>query len=618
MIDLAKRRRAIALLLGLLLVALSFPSLAGAHASLTGSQPTSGATIDRAPPRVVFRFSEQVEGSFGAVRVVDERGRRVDDGHVSRVAGGSGLAVGLRGGIGRGAYTATYRVVSADGHPVSGGITFTIGRGVTATPLDVRSEAAGSSAPAGIGTALSIARAVRYLGIGGVCGLLVLLLVVWRPLRRAGRVPDPAAEPFARAAGRLLRGAALVGALGAVAALVLQTANAGGTGIGDALRSGPLGDVLGTRTGAWFALSAVAFALLAGAAGRLARATGGWLPIVGVALLALLVVAPAIGGHAAASSPSAVLIPVEIVHVAGMGSWVGGLLALLLVLPRATRALPAGSPRTALLAAVLMRFSPVALVSVAALTAAGTTLAIFQLTTLYDLTDTAYGRAILIKASLLTVAIGVAVVQRELLLPRLRRLAAGNEALAEGEQADAPATATAGGAEASAPVAAGPAAEALPAAGQAPASNAAATGRHVRTALRAELALLVAVLITTGALAGYAPPKAQTSGPASVTRDVGDLEVQLVVDPARRGPNALHLYVLDRRGQPLRRVAELRVRALPPNRGTPIDVPARVAGPGHWVAPAVPLATRGSWRISVELRRSAFDQQELELPVRVR
>lgn len=606
MIDAAKRRRAIGLLLGLLLLALGFPSLAGAHASLTGSQPTSGATIDRAPPRVVFRFSEQVEGSFGAVRVVDERGRRVDDGHVSRVAGGSGLAVGLRGGTGRGAYTATYRVVSADGHPVSGGITFTIGRGVTATPLDVRSEAAGSSAPAGIGTALSIARAVRYLGIGGVCGLLVLLLVVWRPLRRAGRVPDPAAEPFARAAGRLLRGAALVGALGAVAALVLQTANAGGTGIGDALRSGPLGDVLGTRTGAWFALSAVAFALLAGAAGRLARATGGWLPIVGVVLLALLVVAPAIGGHAAASSPSAVLIPVEIVHVAGMGSWVGGLLALLLVLPRATRALSAGSPRTALLAAVLMRFSPVALVSVAALTAAGTTLAIFQLTTLYDLTDTAYGRAILIKASLLTVAIGVAVAQRELLLPRLRRLAAGNEALAEGEQPDAPATAIAGGAETP------------PAAGQTPASNAAATGRHVRTALRAELALLVAVLITTGALAGYAPPKAQTSGPASVTRDVGDLEVQLVVDPARRGPNALHLYVLDRRGQPLRQVAELRVRALPPNRGTPIDVPARVAGPGHWVAPAVPLATRGSWRISVELRRSAFDQQELELPVRVR
>ncbi|WP_320668930.1 copper resistance CopC/CopD family protein [Patulibacter defluvii] len=574
--------RALRLALLALLVALALPAVAGAHASLTGSQPASGAVVERAPERVVFRFSEQVEGAFGALRVVDERGRRVDDGHVTRTDGGSALAVGLRSGTGRGAYTATYRVVSADGHPVSGGITFTVGRGVTAVPLDVRTQAAAASAPAGIGTGLAVARAVRYLGIGAVVGLLVLLLAVWRPLLAAGRVQEPAREPFARAARRLLRGAAIVGAVGALAALVLQTANAGGTGLLDALRPRALGDVLGTRTGIWFALSAAAFALLAGLAGRLVRAPRGPLAVAAGALLVLLVVAPALGGHAAASSPAAVLIPVEIVHVAGMGAWVGGLAALLLVLPRATRALPTGQPRTALLAAVLLRFSPVALVSVAALTVAGTTLAILQLTTLYDLTDSAYGRAILIKATLLTVAIGIAALQRELLLPRLRRLAAGKGDDGEG---DAPP---------------------------------AATGRHVRTALRAELALLATVLVTTGALAGYAPPKATTSGPVAVTRDVEDLEVQLVVDPARRGPNALHLYVLDRRGRPLARVAELRVRALPPNRGTPLDVPARPAGPGHWLAPAVPLATRGGWRISVELRRSAFDQIEVELPVRVR
>ena len=56
-------------------------------------------------------------------------------------------------------------------------------------------------------------------------------------------------------------------------------------------------------------------------------------------LAALLAVSPALAGHAATQSPSALLIPIDILHVTAMSIWVGGLLILVALLPVATRAL---------------------------------------------------------------------------------------------------------------------------------------------------------------------------------------------------------------------------------------------------------------------------------------
>ena len=81
------------------------------------------------PGAVVFRFSEPVEGNFGAVRVYDAEGERVDEGDAFHPDGeGPKLGVHLKPGLPDGSYTATYRVVSADGHIVSGGYVFSIGK----------------------------------------------------------------------------------------------------------------------------------------------------------------------------------------------------------------------------------------------------------------------------------------------------------------------------------------------------------------------------------------------------------------------------------------------------------------------------------------------------------
>ena len=114
-----------------LLLAAFFAASAGpasGHAVLEGSSPPRGAELAEAPSEVNFTFNEPVEASLGAVRVFDTEGNEVQDGELER-PGGSAEVVGatlpddLRDGI----YTATYQVVSADSHPISGGITFTVG-----------------------------------------------------------------------------------------------------------------------------------------------------------------------------------------------------------------------------------------------------------------------------------------------------------------------------------------------------------------------------------------------------------------------------------------------------------------------------------------------------------
>src|SRR5436190_5162401 len=84
------------------------PAGASAHAILESTTPQRGATLRTEPAAVTLRFSEPVEGNFGAVRVFDASARRVDDGHTVHPGGiASQLGVGLKPGLPRGTYVAT-------------------------------------------------------------------------------------------------------------------------------------------------------------------------------------------------------------------------------------------------------------------------------------------------------------------------------------------------------------------------------------------------------------------------------------------------------------------------------------------------------------------------------
>jgi copper transport protein len=575
-----------------LLALAAAPAAAQAHALLEGTSPQRGAVLRTQPDAVVFRFDEPVEGSFGAVRVYDRTGGRADAGDAFHPDGNAkALAVHPKPGLAQGTYTATYRVVSADGHIVSGGVVFSIGR-ATGSGLTVADLTAGGGSGPVTETAFGIARGLQLLAIALALGGLAFLVLVWRPALRApaARALAPAAAPpFLAALRRLLLVAAVLGAASGAAAVVLEGAEAAGVSGFDALGGRIVRETLGTRFGAvwgsgvlaWLALGLLAaWALRPRTPERDAAHGAVQPPNAALAPLALpaacLLALPALGGHAATQPPVALLLPANLLHVAAMSAWAGGIATLLLAVPRATRRLePAYRGR--LLAALLERFSPLALASVALLLASGIVQSAVLVRTPAHLLDTAFGRAVLAKLLLLAALIVLGAHQRRRTVPALRRIAA------EG----------------------------------APPGRA---GVRLRDVLRGEAALLLVVLGVTAALTAYAPSIAVGTGPFSATTTIGPAQLQMTVDPALVGANQIHLYLLDPRdGTQYTRAKEVTVAETEPDRGIgPLRQAATKAGPGHYVATGVVMGAPGTWQVRVTVRVSAFDEYVRTVTVPVR
>ena len=432
--------------LALALAALALlPQTASAHALLEATTPERGARLERAPEQVSLRFSEPVEAEFGAVRVFDSDGREVQTGRTFHPGDRAAeVAVRLKAGLGEDGYTVTYRVISADSHPVSGGFVFVVGD--APAPSTTVGDLLGDddTGPA-IGTAFGVARAVQFGAIALGLGALLFALLCWLPALRAtagaGAGWEAASTAFSARLRALLLIAAAAGATSAAAAIVLQGAVAGGTGIGPALSADVIGDVLGTRFGVVWALGLVAWLLVGvlaaaprpvpvlkpasvGATG-LALAPTPRLAMLAVPLAALSAL-PALGGHASVQSPVALLTTANVLHVIAMSAWLGGVAVLVLVLRSATARLAPGE-RTRLLAAVVARFSTLAGVAIAVLLASGIVQGLVEVRTVPNLVETAFGRAVLVKIVLFAGIVALGAINRRRLLPALARAAREGE-----------------------------------------------------------------------------------------------------------------------------------------------------------------------------------------------
>ncbi len=365
----------------------------------------------------------------------------------------------------------------------------------------------------------------------------------------------------------MLLAAAVAGAVSGVVAIGLQAATAQGTPLWSAL--GAAGDVLETRFGTVWGLGVLAW-LAAGALALAGRPLAAAVPLAWLALL------PGLGGHAGVQDPVAVLLPANVLHVLGASAWIGGIAVLVLALPAATRAVGAEA-RTPLLAATMARFSTIALAGVAALLAGGILQSVLQLDAVADLVETAFGRAILVKAGLVLALLVLGGLNRRRILPALDRAAADG-------------------------------------------ASPGRAGALLRRSLRAEVALGIAAFAATGALAGYPPGTTQASGPYSASAALGPARVDLTVEPAQAGPNELHLYLFDAQdGTQYDVPSEVAVSAALPERGIePLALDLRKAGPGHYVAGGAPLSPAGDWRLELVARVSEFDELRtaFEVPVR--
>ncbi|WP_201766733.1 copper resistance CopC/CopD family protein [Micromonospora sp. L5] len=393
----AARSGAVAGLLLLLVALLLTPATpAAAHAVLVSSSPAASAVVPEAPAQVVITFSEGVRKVPGKVRVIAPDGSRADRGEPTFQGAEVTIPVDPSGG--RGTYLVSYRVISADSHPVSGAFTYSVGA-PSEPPTDSGSD---NRANPVTENAVKVAKYAGYTGLLLLVGPALVLAALW-PRRLSRRGP-------ARLAWT---GLGLL-AVATVAEVWLQVPYVNGGGLFDVTGSG-LGDVLGSAYGTTHLvrlglLAAAAFLLRPLFAGPIGRTDGIILAVLGGAALFTWPLA----GHAAASPAPAVSVVVDAVHLGGMAVWLGGLVMLAVFLLRRA------DERE--LDAILPIWSRWAALAVAALLLAGTVQGLIEVASLQALFDTTYGRLLLAKIVLFALVIGVAAYSRALVR---RRVAAG-------------------------------------------------------------------------------------------------------------------------------------------------------------------------------------------------
>lgn len=299
---------------------------------------------------------------------------------------------------GRGTYLVSYRVISADSHPVSGAFTYSVGAPST-PPTDTGSD---NRADPVVENGVKVAKYLGYAGLLLLVGPALVLGALW-PRRLSRRGPARLAWT---GLGLLV--------FATLAELWLQVPYTAGGGLFDVTGAG-LGDVLGSTYGATHLvrlglLAAAAFLLRPLFAGPVGRTDGVILAILGGAALFTWPLA----GHPAASPAPAVSVVVDAVHLGSMAVWLGGLVMLGGFLLRRADERELG--------AILPIWSRWAALAVAALLLAGTVQALIEVATPTALVDTMYGRLVLAKIVLFVLVLGVAAYSRALVR---RRTAAG-------------------------------------------------------------------------------------------------------------------------------------------------------------------------------------------------
>jgi copper transport protein len=352
---------AIGLLAAIMLAVIAAPSLAFAHAALVTTDPADGTVLGQSPTQFSLSFSEPV--SPLVLTLVRPDGMplpltafRLNDQTVE---------IDNPQTLGSGTHVLSWRVISADGHPVGGSVLFSIGA-PSAAP------AASDSVDRGLRSAIWIGKVFLYVGLFlGVGGAFA---IAW--LAKGGRSGQ-----------RFVIAAILSGLVAAPVSLGLQGLDALGAPLVRLAQPGVWQAGFGTSFGRTVLVALVALGLgllsLVGSRGgaRLFALAG--LAGVGAALAA--------SGHASAAEPQWLTRPMVFLHGAGIAFWAGTLAPLGLAMWRKpVEATP-----------FLRRFSQTILPVVAVLAATGIVLAIIQVQAPAALLDTAYGRLLLIKLGLL-------------------------------------------------------------------------------------------------------------------------------------------------------------------------------------------------------------------------
>ncbi|WP_406217796.1 copper resistance CopC/CopD family protein [Streptomyces canus] len=594
---------------------------ASAHAALTGSDPQQGVVVDKAPDQVSLTFSEKVALSNDSLRVLDPKGKAVQQGKPFEV-GGTTYGVKVHSGLPDGTYTVTYQVVSADSHPVAGAYTFSVGAPST-TSVSVSGDTAGGGV---VGWLYGFGRYMSYAGFIVLVGGAAFVLGCWQ--RGAGVKPMQ----------RLVVGGWLTLTSATLLLLLLRGSYTGSGKVGDIFDLDLLGNVLQTKAGAalvsrllLLAAAALFISVLFGAYDKREdeekRDLTFGLAIGGTVVSAGLAASWAMAEHASVGLQAAIAMPVDVVHLLAVATWLGGLTALLVALYRSDAPIESAAVR---------RFSQVAFGSVAALVATGVYQSWRQLGSWSAFTETRYGQLLLVKIGLVALLVGIAFVSRRWTAQLADTVVRQNKRAPQKERVAASASgfgkSKGGGSKRAAQLARQQAA--MDTARQKRTRDADPNRFGLRRSVLAEAGVAVVLLAVTTVLTQTEPgrteedakaAKAASSSSSSsdasnasgaltldMSFDTGGTDGKGVVtvdfDPARVGGNEMHVYVQRPNGRAFD-IPEVKVAlTLEAKKIGPLAItPDRIAT-GHWSASNVQIPMAGDWKVAVTVRTSDIDQ----------
>jgi len=362
---------------------------ASAHASLVSADPRDGTVLAQAPKTVELHLNENV--TAGAVNLIDATGKLRPEAVVT--AKNEAISVALPPDLPKGTQIVSYRVISEDGHPVTGSVTFSIG--------EPTANKAPEAADVGIDILIWLTRIGLYLGLfAGIGGVFFLNWIARE-----------------QAAARLIRTALTIGIVSAVASIGLQGLDVLGLPLTGFFAIAPWKISLGTSLGPSLLIAIAALviglACLWSGVKRSSRILAA-LALAGVGL------SLAASGHAATASPEMLTRPAVFVHGISVAYWLGAFAPLVAILRR---------PHEAPLA-IVSRFSHVSVAVIGVLALTGLTLAIIQLESFDALIATRYGILLSIKLALVAALLALAALNRFRFTPALARDAKAATALA--------------------------------------------------------------------------------------------------------------------------------------------------------------------------------------------
>ncbi len=532
------------------------------------------------PERVVLRFSESVQIPLGSIRVfASPSGKQVETGSAGRVDGDSS-AVGVKlPKLDKGGYIVTWRVTSADAHPIHGAFTFAVGSAKegTADAALVEKLLSSGGGDTTVGAIYAVIRFVAFTALVLLVGGLAFVGLLW-----------PAGAALARPR-RMLWGALAAALVTTAIGIPIQAVYAAGLPLSkvasSTVRSGMLDDRFGQVWAArlillgLMALVLVALGRRAGSApesGETATALPTPLLAAGGLLSVGLLVTPGLAGHAATEDLVPLAMAADVLHLVSVSLWLGGLALL------TAAVLPRRVPGE--LAVVVPKFSRMAFAAVITILVTGSFQGWRQVRSTAALTETTYGRLLIIKVVLFALMVGLAGLSRRLVQARYRMPAAR--------------------------LSFGP--------GAATADPDDETVAGLRRTVGAETVIAVIVLAVTSLLVNAQPARSALAKPFSAEMRNEMVLVDVTVDPAKAGPAALHFYTLSPTGGQ-QEVQDLTATLTLPSQDVgPLAIPLQRAGPGHFSAYNFNIPLRGSWKLEVKALLSEIDEATVSTTIPVK